>query len=151
MKTSAASKSVSEMSERQQKAPVFPFESTAWTCLLSPWNIIHPSNVPFLIQTQTWCEGLQQLGRSHPRLPLSSVFILKNRRLKVVWGFSTVVRRRRICLLTSFVLIIPRQAAQINISHDTRALHFHWTKQTHRTADVILLITGDKEEECWSF
>lgn len=26
------------------------------------------------------------------------------------------------------------------MSHDTRALHFHWTKQTHRTADVIVLL-----------
>lgn len=124
--------------KHNKEAPVFPFKSTTWTRLSFSWNITLPFNVGFLFQTQTCCEGLQQLGYFYPLLHLFSVFIFKNRWLKVVWGFSTVVRRCQICLLMSFVFIFPQKAAQINISHDTGALHFHWTKQTHRTADFFV-------------
>lgn len=108
MKTSAASKSVNEMSETTESTSV----SLQIHHMNPPLLLLkhRPAFQCFLFQTQTCCEGLQQLGCHYPPPRLFSVFIFKNRWLKVVWGFSTVVRRCQICLLTSFVFIFPKKS-----------------------------------------
>lgn len=62
------------------------------------------------------------------------------------------MRRRQICLWTSFVSFSLKKTAQINISHDTStALSLDETNPQNCRRCYFLLISGDKEEECWSF
>lgn len=63
-------------------------------------------------------------------------------------------RRHHIFLLKAFRVFAPWEKkinARINISHRSTALSLD--KWTHRTAEVfvVLLISGDREEECWLF